>query len=183
MALLREIEESENPLLEPLITRIKAERGGRLLSLYKIMLNSPPFAEGWLAFFTAVRQRAQLSGDLRELTILRIAALKGVAYEFDSHVPFAIAEGLHPDLISQLKMAERPSCENRLYSLVLAHADAMAGGQEASPSLRAELLDLLGPRQYLELTITATSYTMVAQTILALGIEHETAPGVSEVAP
>ncbi len=43
---------------ELLLERIKRERGGKLLNLYKMLLHSPPVAEGWLAFFSAVRQSA-----------------------------------------------------------------------------------------------------------------------------
>ena len=35
---------------EPLAERIKRERGGKVLNLYKMLLHSPPVAEGWLAF-------------------------------------------------------------------------------------------------------------------------------------
>src|SRR5690606_5307608 len=51
---------------EPLAARIQSERGGKILNLYKMLLHSPPLAEGWLGFFTAIRQRAELPGRYRE---------------------------------------------------------------------------------------------------------------------
>ena len=47
MAQVPLIGEQDKPELTALVTRIKAERGGRLLNLYKALLNSPPIAEGW----------------------------------------------------------------------------------------------------------------------------------------
>jgi hypothetical protein len=60
-----------NPELSPFIERIKHERGGRLLRLYQMLLHSPSVAEGWLALFTAIRERASLPDRYRELATLR----------------------------------------------------------------------------------------------------------------
>ena len=73
-----------------LIAQIKEERGGRLINLYKMLLNSPPVARGWLNLLTAVRQQCQLASRYRELAILRIAILNGADYEYVSHVPIGL---------------------------------------------------------------------------------------------
>ena len=39
--------DSQNPAVKPLADRIVAERG-EVLHLYRMLLNSPPVAEGWL---------------------------------------------------------------------------------------------------------------------------------------
>ncbi len=44
-------------------------------------------AEGWLTFFTAVRQRTELPGRYRELAILRVAMLNDAEYEFTLTFP------------------------------------------------------------------------------------------------
>ncbi len=75
-----------------LAEQIRAERGGRLLLLYRVLLNSPPVAMGWLKLFTALRQQTQMPGRLREIVILRIAALNKAEYEYEAHVPFAKTE-------------------------------------------------------------------------------------------
>ncbi|MEO8136235.1 MAG: carboxymuconolactone decarboxylase family protein, partial [Betaproteobacteria bacterium] len=36
-----------------LAEQIKAERGGKMLNLYRMLLHSPPVARGWLNLFTA----------------------------------------------------------------------------------------------------------------------------------
>lgn len=36
-----------------------------MLNLYRMLLNSPPVAEGWLTLFTAIRQKAKLADRYR----------------------------------------------------------------------------------------------------------------------
>lgn len=45
-----------------LADQIRAERGGRLGNLYRMLLHSPPVAAGWLHFLTAIRQQCDLGG-------------------------------------------------------------------------------------------------------------------------
>ena len=47
------------PDAAPLVERIVAERGN-VLHLYQMLLHSPPIAEGWLGFLTAVRQKSAM---------------------------------------------------------------------------------------------------------------------------
>ncbi|HMH20080.1 MAG TPA: carboxymuconolactone decarboxylase family protein, partial [Burkholderiales bacterium] len=94
MARISLVEEGDHPELAGVIRTIKTERGGKLLNLYRALLNSPPVAEGWLKLFTAIRQKAKLAGRYRELAILRVALLNGADYEYRAHVPFALQDGL-----------------------------------------------------------------------------------------
>ena len=87
------------------LLHLARERGGKLLNLYRMLLHSPPIAEGWLAFLTAVRQRGSLPGRYRELAILRVAVLNGASYEFDVHTPFALREGIAPAAVEALRAA------------------------------------------------------------------------------
>jgi hypothetical protein len=57
-----------------LARQISAKRGS-VLELYRMLLHSPPMAAGWLKLLTAVRQQGRLPGTLRELIIMRVAAL------------------------------------------------------------------------------------------------------------
>ena len=60
-----------DPEFQKLATQIKNERGGRMLNLYKMLLNSPPIAQGWLNLLTAVRHKSTLKGRYRELVSYR----------------------------------------------------------------------------------------------------------------
>ena len=69
------------PEAQPLAEQIIAERGS-VLHLYRMLLHSPPVAAGWLHYLTAIRQQCVLSGDLRELVIMRVAALNGASSDW-----------------------------------------------------------------------------------------------------
>src|SRR5688572_740253 len=97
---------SDEPQLKPLVERIVAERG-EVLDLYRMLLHSPPVAEGWLGLMTAIRQQTSLPGRLRELVIIRIAHLNRAGYEAEQHVPIALREGATRQQIDALADWER----------------------------------------------------------------------------
>ena len=43
-----------------------------MLNLYKLLMNSPAIASGWLHMGTAVRMESSLRGDMRELAVTPI---------------------------------------------------------------------------------------------------------------
>ena len=78
-----------SPGAKPLVDRIVAERGS-VLHLYQMLLHSPPVAEGWLAYLTAIRQKSNLAPALRELVIMRVAIVNRAPYEAEQHAPIEI---------------------------------------------------------------------------------------------
>src|SRR6266581_6886518 len=72
---------------------IRAERG-EIPLLYQVLLNSAPVAQGWEKMLTAVRNRSSLPADLREMVIIRVAALNRAPYELQAHRPVALAAGV-----------------------------------------------------------------------------------------
>src|SRR5690625_3245900 len=79
--------------IQPIVKQITAERGS-VIHLYQMLLHSPPVAQGWLDYLTAIRQKTSISGALRELIIMRVAILNRAPYEADQHAPIALQEGL-----------------------------------------------------------------------------------------
>ena len=160
---------------EPVTRRIARERGGKLLNLYRMLLHSPPIAEGWLAFLTAVRQRSSLPGRYRELAILRVAVLNGAGYEFAVHTPFALAEGIAPASIEALR-SEAPPPAAKLDDAdlaVIAYTDAMTRAIRVPAQIFANLREHLAERQIVELTATVAAYNCVSRFLEALQIDHD----------
>src|SRR5689334_11754925 len=87
--------------------RILAERG-RISPLYQVLLNSPPLANGWEQMLSAVRNRSTVPADVRELVILRVAVLNRAGYEFDAHVPHALAAGASQQAIDAMRDVPLP---------------------------------------------------------------------------
>src|SRR4029077_20432075 len=95
MARIPYFEENDHPELGALIDKIKAGRRGGLLNVYKLLLHAPPLAETWLDHVGAVRWKTAISGRLRELLVIRIAYVNGIAYVINQHVPgLALADGV-----------------------------------------------------------------------------------------
>src|SRR5699024_1153987 len=98
---------------------------GSVLHLYRMLLHSPPVAEGWLGLLTAIRQQCGLADDIRELVIMRIAALNDAAYEADQHGPIALAAGLSPEQLEALRSDNPTPCFDERQTAVIALTDAM----------------------------------------------------------
>jgi alkylhydroperoxidase family enzyme len=160
---------------ELLAERIKRERGGKLLNLYKMLLHSPPVAEGWLAFFTAVRQGADLPGRYRELAILRIAVLNGAEYEFKAHAPVALSEGIAQAVIDDLHANRVSAALDDVDRAVLAYADSMTRDVHVKDDVFDRVRAHLRERDVVELTATIAAYNCVSRFLEALRIDHETA--------
>ncbi len=158
---------------EPLAARIRHERGGKMLNLYKMLLHSPPLAEGWLGFFTSIRQRAELPGRYRELVILRIAVLNRADYEFDVHVPFALEEGLSQAAIDELRAGRVPAELDAADRAVIAYTEAMTRDVHVSDDVFAQVRAHFSERNTVELTTTIAGYNCVSRFLEALRIDPE----------
>ena len=166
-------EDGGDASMAPLVERIVAERGS-LLNLYRMLLNSPPVAEGWLAIGTAVRHRSSLDGRARELAICRVGQLNGATYEWEHHVPIARREGISDAQIAALATWPSSDLFDSRERAILAYADAMtrdvAVPDETFDAVRAHL----DRRQLVELTTTIAFYNMVSRVLVALGVDLET---------
>ncbi len=172
MARLPYIEEQDHPELAPLIARIKAERG-KLLDLYKVLLHSPAVMEGWLAFFTAIRQKTKLGGRYRELAILRVAVLNGADYEYQAHLPFALKESSSSEQIAALKAWQRSPLFDAAERAVLAYTDAMTKDIQVPDGLFAEVQKHFDTQELVELTATIAGYNLVSRFLEAMQVHHQ----------
>jgi alkylhydroperoxidase family enzyme len=172
MARLPYFDPASAPEIAPVVERITRERGGRLLNLYRMLLHSPPLADGWRALFTAIRQQAVLSGRVRELVILYIAVLNGADYEFDAHVPFALRDGLTQTEIDALRTGVLDSFD-AADRAILAYCCAMTRDVRVSDDAFAALRPHFNERELVELTATIAGYNLVSRFLVAMAIDHE----------
>lgn len=164
-----------SPDVEPLVTRIIEERGS-VLHLYQMLLHSPAVAQGWLTFLTAIRQKCSLAADLRELVIMRVAALNGATYEADQHKPFALAAGITETQLRELASWERSDQFTDLQRAVLGVTDEMTRSVQVAPDRIATLRSFLPERETVELVATIAAYNMVSRFLEALGIHSDDQP-------
>ncbi|MBO1114413.1 carboxymuconolactone decarboxylase family protein [Bordetella petrii] len=159
-----------HPDAKPLVDRIVAERGS-VLHLYQMLLHSPAVAGGWLNYLTSIRQLSTLPGDLRELVIMRVAAINGAPYEADQHAPIALREGITQaqlDALGQWKSSDQFSASERA---VLAYTDAMTRQiQVPQPVFDAARQAVGSDKLMVELTATVAAYNMVSRFLEALQV-------------
>ena len=143
---------------------------GRISTLYRVLLNSAPIAQGWEAMLSAVR--ASLPARLRELVILRIAMLNGAPYEFDAHLPHARQAGVPDEAIAALRTGTVAQALEPVDRLVLELADAMTRDIVVPDALYERLKPHFDAQGLVELVATIAAYNMVSRFLVALRIEH-----------
>jgi len=158
--------------VKPLAERIAAQRGS-VLHLYQMLLHSPPVAQGWLAYLTAIRQQTTISGALRELVIMRVAVLNGAPYEAEQHAPIALTEGITQGQLDALGNWESSQAFSSLERAVLAYTDAMTRVVQVPQEVFAAVQSQMDESQLVELTATIAAYNMVSRFLEALQIHSE----------
>jgi AhpD family alkylhydroperoxidase len=150
-----------------------AERG-RISPLYGVLLNSPPMAHGWEQMLSAVRNRNSIPAGLRELVILRVAVLNRAPYEFDAHVPHALAAGVSAEAVEASRSvplaADAPFTEAQRVALRL--TDAMTRDIDVPDALYAEVRQHFDVQGQIDLVATVAAYNMVSRFLVALQIGH-----------
>jgi alkylhydroperoxidase family enzyme len=174
MARISLVQEQDHPELVPLIGRIKKQRRGLLLNLYKLLLHSPPVAEKWFEQNNTIRWETKLDDKIRELAIIRVGMLNRVAYIVDSHVPsMALAAGLTLDQCEALADWSKSGLFDNRERAVLAYADAMTREVQVPDPVFDALRRHFDERQLLELTVLIGSYNMHSRVLEALRIDPE----------
>ena len=153
--------------------RIAAERGGSVINLYKMLLQSPPLADGWRQLLTAIRQQCLLSARYRELAIMRIAVLNEADYEFAQHVPFALKEGYTDAQLAALKTAGYRDHFDALDLQVIDYTDAMTTTIRVPQAVFDAVKANFSDREMVELTATIAAYNMVSRFLEALQLDHD----------
>ncbi|SHF83097.1 carboxymuconolactone decarboxylase family protein [Geodermatophilus nigrescens] len=159
---------------------LRARRGGTLTVLDRLLLHSPPVAEGWNALLGALRGGSTLPADLRELVVLRVAVLTGAEFEWTAHEPIGRRAGLTDRHLRRLRAAEPtadPAAEpadgpvwTPAQAAVLAFTDASARAVDVPDAVFAAVREHLDDRQVVELTVLVGGYCMVSRFLVAMRV-------------
>ena len=159
------------PETRALVERIERERSS-LPNLYRMLLNSPPVAQGWLAYLTAIRQQTGLPARLREMLILRVAVLNQADYEFEQHLPIALRAGCGEAKVAGLKRGDFSSLEAGERA-AMAYCDEMTREIRVRDATFAALREAFDDRSIVEITATVGAYNMVSRFLEAIQVDHE----------
>lgn len=164
-----------------LVAAIRARRGGRLGELDRLLLHSPPVAEGWNLFFGRLRGSLALDPLLRELAMCAVAAINGADYEMHHHAPLALQHGgtqAQLDALVQLRTSSAALAASPLFdagqravlAVVAQSTREVRVDDEAFAAARAALGS---DRLLFELLAVTGAYNMVSRLLVAFDIRPE----------
>jgi alkylhydroperoxidase family enzyme len=158
------------------VATIRQRRGGGLLNLDRMLLNSPAYAVGWNGFLGAVRNKLSLDAKLRELAICTVAVLTRADYEYGQHAPeFLAAGGMQAqlDALHDIDRADQTlfnEAERAIIALTKEMTLQVQVSEACFTALRKVLTD---PQQQVELVGVIAAYNMVARFLEALQVQPE----------
>ena len=174
MARVSLIQEQDHPELSDLIEKFRSGRRGRLINIYRMLLNSPPLAESWFNHSNAVRWKTTLDGRLREIVIIRMGHLAKSRYVLRQHVPsLALAEGVSLEECDALADWRGSKFFDARERATLDYADTMTREIEVPDAVFAEVARHFDDRQIVELTVLIGTYNMNARVLQALELDLE----------
>jgi 4-carboxymuconolactone decarboxylase len=174
MARVPLIQEQDHPELAELIGKLRAGRRGKLINVYRLLLNSPALAESWFNHSNAVRWKTTLDGRLREIVIIRLGHLTGSQYVLRQHVPaLALADGVTLAECDALADWRPSGLFNERERAALAYADTMTRDIAVPDAVFAEVKRHFDNRQVVELAVLIGTYNMNARVLRALELDLE----------
>jgi alkylhydroperoxidase family enzyme len=174
MARVPLIAEQDHPELADAIERYRAGRRGKLINIYRMLLNSPALAESWFNHSNAVRWKTTLDGRLREIIIIRMGHLAKSQYVLRQHVPsLALAEGLSLEECAALADWGASTFFSARERAALAYADTMTRDIAVPDAVFAEVKRHFDARATVELTVLIGTYNMNARVLQALELDLE----------
>jgi alkylhydroperoxidase family enzyme len=171
------IEYLPQDLAEPaeIVAALRTRRGGTLNQVDRMLLYSPPFAQGWNELAGAVRGQLTLSPKLRELAICGTGLLNGSMFEYEVHRPEFVKAGGTPAQADSLRDFDQASNDGSLFDVT--ERAVMRFTIEVTKHLRvadatfAAVLKALGSeRETIELLGVIAFYNMAARFLIALEI-------------
>ena len=174
MARVSLVEAESKPKLAEFVDRLKAGRRGKLLNIYKMLLNNPPAASGWFDYLNMVRWELGIEGRLRELVIIRIAYFNRVPYVIKQHVPeLAEAEGLSVLECNALKDWENSDLFEERDRAILAYTDSMSRDIQVPDEIYDAVAAYFDDEGMVGLTVLIGTYNMHTRIFQALDIDLE----------
>jgi alkylhydroperoxidase family enzyme len=177
MARVPLIDEKDHPEFAELVEKFRSGRRGRLINVYRMLLNSPALAESWFNHSNAVRWKTALDGRLREIVIIRVGHLTKAQYVLRQHVPaLALADGVSLEECAALADWRGSSHFSERERAALAYADAMTREIAVPDDIFAAVARHFDSRAIVELTVLIGGYNMNARVLEALRLDLEANP-------
>jgi len=163
-----------------LVAAIRARRGGKLLKLDRMLLNSPPFATAWNAFLGTVRNDLSVPKKIAELAICTVAILNKADYELEQHAPEFIKAGGSQNQLTALSNIDNGNrnIDTSLFSPVEQAVIDLTYEMTCQVNVSATTMEAINGQlpnnqQLIDLIATIATYNMVSRYLVALEIDTE----------
>lgn len=168
------VDENATPEIAALSAKIRGARGGQLHVFYRALLHTPSLASAWFDFNNAVRFQTGLDDRVRELAIMRVAALTGCDYVWKVHeAQYAAPAGVTAREVEALRDRSKPGVFPARESALLAYVDAMTRDVAVPDAVFGKLREHFSERETVDVTVLIAAYNMHARVLMALGIQSE----------
>jgi 4-carboxymuconolactone decarboxylase len=135
---------------------------GALNGPFNAMLVSPQLGDALQQLGAAVRYRSALSGRVREMAILMVAAQWDSDFERYAHEPVARSVGVRDGEIADLRAGRTPVVDDAAEAAALRLVAALLADQDVDDEIYAAVVPNIGERAAFELTTLVGYYATLA---------------------
>jgi 4-carboxymuconolactone decarboxylase len=164
-----------DPAQAPEKARAIYEKLPAKLNVMRMMLQAPTCMPAFVRLGASILGMQELDDRLREIAILRVAALSRAGYEWTQHVAIARAVGVTDEEISALESGE-PGALDSQARLVAKFTEECVRDVRVSDATFEEARASFSPQEIAELVITVGYYMLIARFLETLGVDAEEAP-------
>jgi len=148
-----------------------APMGGRVLNIFRTLLNEPKAMRAFLSWGNYVLSRRNgLPPREREIAILRTGFLCKSGYEWTQHVVIAKREGITDDEIARIKKGAGAGWSAADAALIRA-SDELHNDQFVSDATWKSLTEHFSQKQCMDLVFTVGQYTQVSMILNSFGVQ------------
>ena len=152
--------------------RANRESGGkRVAGAFAVLAHHPDLTRAFLAFNRHVLYENTLGERLVELVVLRVAVLRGSAYEWAEHAAVARELGVSDEQIRAVAAGGDAEELSASESLLLRAVDELRHDSNLSPGTWNQLKDHFDTRQIIDLLFTVGAYDTLAVAFNCFGLE------------
>jgi alkylhydroperoxidase family enzyme len=143
----------------------------KALNLLGTFAHHPELTRAYNTFNGHVLFSSTLPSRLRELVVLRVAAVRGAAYEWAQHVVLAAGEGITPDEIERVRTQPDAVEWSRLEAALLRAVDELVRDASIDDDTWAALASELDEQQLLDFVFTVGAYDLLAMMMRSVGVQ------------
>jgi AhpD family alkylhydroperoxidase len=152
------------------------------LNIFRMIAHAESAFRPFLRFGMALLTQSMLDPRLRELVILRVAALSGARYEWIQHEQIALALGVTADQVAAIEAGDLDSkAISAAERTVLLFTTEAVAEVRVSDTTFAATAALLAPRALVELLLTIGQYMMLARVMETLELELDEPRGTEVI--